>query len=474
MKKIFMAMLGIAALSFTACEPKNGPEEPKEEDTTKVRVITSFPKKHLIEEFTGQTCGYCPYGMDCIHEFVGNDTNWVLVLHHYGYQADNFSVSGSKTITNALGVDGAPSMTINRAKTNYGQGNTVVFHPGYLPNTNKSQFADSTFASITIQNSYEASSRTLTVKVSGMVLKETPLKLTVLVKESGMLDTQADYYGSYEGWKEFRHTNAVRAFLTPEKGELITVTDSVYDKEYSLTLADKWVAENCMVVAFLAQDFQPVIQAEQRPVVAGSQGGADIRHGGVTPVPVADYYPEPNATDGPSTYSGQEADTLTYAVAQYTPYPAYGFNYWSITTRNLKKTISVNGTSCIPYGYLYLFTASDETDIPTGTYELNRSMEPGTAFAGLRDDATFTIDGCTYYYTSKAYYQQGYLVPGAEWLIVDGTLTIEESRWELVGHCRNGAPVHLVGTTKITNKGQSKAPVKAPGKKKQAIEYNTL
>ena len=100
MKKFFLwAMAGMALIGFTACEP-NTPQEPEKQDT----IPASFPKKHLIEEFTGQACGYCPDGMDAVHEFVGNDTNWVLVLHHAGYSDDHFTVKGSKTIATALNV----------------------------------------------------------------------------------------------------------------------------------------------------------------------------------------------------------------------------------------------------------------------------------------------------------------------------------------------------------------------------------
>ena len=85
MKRLFIALLSLAALTFTACNTNN-PDGP---------IPDSFPKKHLIEEFTGQDCGYCPYGMNCISDFTANDTNFIVVLHHYGYKQDHFTVSGS-------------------------------------------------------------------------------------------------------------------------------------------------------------------------------------------------------------------------------------------------------------------------------------------------------------------------------------------------------------------------------------------
>ena len=135
MKRLFIALLSLAALTFTACNTNN-PDGP---------IPDSFPKKHLIEEFTGQGCGYCPYGMNCISDFTANDTNFIVILHHYGYKQDHFTVSGSKTITNTLGVNGAPSMTIDRAKTKTEKGSQTVFHPGYLPKTEKAQFTTTTY-----------------------------------------------------------------------------------------------------------------------------------------------------------------------------------------------------------------------------------------------------------------------------------------------------------------------------------------
>lgn len=421
----------------------------------------SFPKKHLIEEFTGQDCGYCPYGMDCVHEFIGNDTNWVLILHHYGYQKDHFSVTGSQKITNKLGVNGAPTIAIDRKATKSDGGNTTCFHPGYLPTANTSQFATTTYASISIDNSFSGSDGMLNVHLSGWVVEpEHPnLMLTVLVKESGMIDYQQDYNGTYEGWQEFRHANAVRAFLTAPLGDSLHVqSDYSWSADYQLEFNSEWVPENCAVVAFITENFKPVVQAEQRPVVEGTEGGLDIVHGGITPVPVADYYPEPGEDISPSTYSGRDADTLIVANAYYYSYPDEGYNYWQIQAYNINKTVKVNNTSCIPFADLYLFTDIDTKTIPTGKYKLNTSMRPGSAYAGFRDDEQMLIDGSSFYYTSKSYFSQGYLVPQAQWLIVDGSLTVKKEGWEIVGHALNGTSIHLVGTQPISIKGRAGAP----------------
>lgn len=461
------AVCGLLMAGLTACEPKEEPKPVNPTDTTATDtatfIVKSFPKKHLLEEFTGQDCGYCPYGMDCVHDFVKSDTNWIVVLHHYGYSPDHFSVAGSKKITTKLAVNGAPTITINRAATQSQDGKKICFHPGYLPSVKMAQFDTATYASIVLENSYDAASRVLNVHVSGEIGKQDApkLKLTLLVKESGMIDYQADYNDTFEGWQEFRHANAVRAFLTDPLGDTLTLNNYTYSADYTLTLNSKWVPENCMIVAALAEDFKPVVQAAQLPVVADSKGGADILHGGITAVPVEDYYPEPGTNISPASYTGFEADTITTASAYYTHYSDYGFTYWEIQGYSIARIVSIDKTSCVPFTDLFLFTELGTTTLPLGTYPLDTTMAAGTAFAGFRDDENVSIEGSSFYYVSKSYLQQGYLVPSAQWLIADGTLVIREDGWELTGHARNGSDIHLVGNTAIKNGGRNSAPRRA-------------
>ena len=448
----------LAAFVFTACEGNN-PVDPQPQDT----IPASFPKKHLIEEFTGQACGYCPYGMDCIHEFIANDTNWVLILHHYGYSADHFSVKPSETITKALKVSGAPSMCIDRAKTKYtGSKSAVVFHPGYLEDTKKDQFETETYASVVIENTYDAATRNLDIHIKGAVCTpDAPdLMLTVVIKESGMIDTQKDYDKTFEGWQEFRHCNAVRAFLTAAKGDSVHIENQRYNASYSITMDSKWVPENCMVVAFLSEAFQPVVQAEQCPVVAGTTGGADIVHGGITKVPVPDYYPEYDATKGPGDISGNRAETLTVANAWYTPYQSHNFTFWQIQAYNAESIVTVENTQCVPFTLIYVFTELGATQLAEGTYPFATTFQPGTAYAGFRDDEEVTVDGSMFYFTSYSYLQQSKLNPLAQWLIADGSLTITKTGWYVSGHALNGADIKLEGTTPISNQGKASAPAK--------------
>jgi hypothetical protein len=137
-------------------------------------------------------------------------------------------------------------------------------------------------------------------------------------------------------------------------------------------------------------------------------------------------------------------------------------------TQTKNANIMVNRTSSVPFAEIYLFTdINDPTDnIPTGTYPLALTLEPGTVWAGYRDDEHFEVGGSQFMFTNKAYLAQGYLQPVASWLIADGTMTITESGWTLSGHARNGAPIELRGTTPIQNGGKASS---AP--KRQKISF---
>lgn len=275
MKKIFIAFLLLAAVSMSAQD-----------------VPTSFPRKYLIEHFTGDQCGYCPYGMYSIMEYRDyiSATPCVWVSHHYGYNTDEYTISESAKIASTCGVQGAPEMAMNRTKV---YGTKIAFHPGYLTEdgmaeTIASKCPATAEASVVIDHTYDAATRELNVTVSGQVANTTVTEylLTVLIKENGLIGKQADYYWSWKtaGYKEFMHPCVVRDLLTVSQlGDTVQVKNQAYSKTFTYTVSDQWVAENCFVVAYITPlAKKPIINAEETPLVAGTTGGAEYQPFGIT------------------------------------------------------------------------------------------------------------------------------------------------------------------------------------------------
>ena len=255
-------------------------------------VPSSFPRKYLIEHFTGDGCGYCPYGMYSIVEYRDYLTNTpcIWVSHHYGYNQDEYTIPESAKIGSTCGVQGAPNMAMNRTKI---MGTSIAFHPGYLTEdgmaeTIASKCDTTAEASVVIEHTYNADTRELNVTVNGQVASTevTEYLLTVLIKENGLIGKQADYYWSWKtaGYKEFMHPCVVRDVLNASPyGDTIKVENQAYSKTLTYTIPEKWVAENCNVVAYITPlAKKPIINAEETPLVAGTTGGAEYQPFGIT------------------------------------------------------------------------------------------------------------------------------------------------------------------------------------------------
>lgn len=344
--------------------------ETEPEAPTRVKMANEFPKKHILEHFTGEECGYCPGGYDAIYEYTEKNPNVIWISHHKGFSDDEYTVTGSASVVTVNGVDGAPSCSLDRSAVKFVGGQSTAskpaFHPAYLPELT-STLEETTYASVVIDNEYDAASRKLTVKVTGEVLDTTvtTLKLSVIAKESGMKGHQKDYLNTFEGWEEYVHVHVVRAFLTKSSlGDYVTIDtiNHTYEAVYETTLKDGWIPENMSVVAYLTNNKnRPVIQAEVAPVVAGTNGGAHVKPEGTKLVPVSDIYPE----NGKSlaSYNGSDTVYMSAAVAYYYSYPADGFNYWTIQAQG-SNVIRVDNAKCVPFLMLNFFTSTSETKVP--------------------------------------------------------------------------------------------------------------
>ena len=275
MKKIFTVLVLLCATLVASAQ----------------EVPSSFPRKYLIEHFTGDQCGYCPYGMYSIMEYSANTTTpCIWVSHHYGFNNDEYTIPESAKIGSTCGVQGAPNMAMNRTKI---MGTAIAFHPGYLVEDGMAETiadkCDTTAeASVVIEHTYNAETRQLDVTVSGQVANTevTEYLLTVLIKENGLIGKQADYYWSWKtaGYKEFMHPCVVRDLLTVSQlGDTVKVENQAYSMTFTYTVSEKWVAENCNVVAYITPlAKKPVINAEETPLVAGSTGGTEYQPFGIT------------------------------------------------------------------------------------------------------------------------------------------------------------------------------------------------
>ena len=463
MKKLLF--LSFAALMIAACSDKKS--EPSEEPVIPepdepAQVDKEFVRKHLLEEFTGQGCGYCPNGMEYVDEYIGEDTTFVTVLHHT-YGTDDFTIAGSMTISNFFDVPGAPYVTIDRVKRDIDpdQGMSYVYFPGNL--RAMPQLEEKTYASIRLYNTYSEGDRRLMVHVEGQIFADPmpEVKLTVLVKESGMIASQEDYLGTFSGWTKFRHVNAARVFLTEPFGKAIEVAENgFYSLDLSEVIDEGWNPDNCSVVAFLTVPSQEVIQVEQAPVVAGTKGGQDIKHEGIEAPEMPENYPEPE--DGSGPLEVMNVQSIEIAAALSAQYKLYTTNsgviaFWTISGGQKNQTYKYEGEWTVPYVNLQLVMPASTTSLPTGTFDASTEGVVNTLYAGNRSEIG-ECWGSMFQLVLSQMYRIGTIKPVVTWLLVDGSLTInddENHSWSFSGHTLAGKEVTIQGTS-ITDKGLSR------------------
>ncbi|MBQ2291946.1 MAG: Omp28-related outer membrane protein [Paludibacteraceae bacterium] len=371
--------------------------------TVKVNdVPLIYDRKHLIEHFTGDQCGYCPYGMYSIVDYLETaKTPTIWVSHHAGYNQDEFTINESRELVSALGVSGAPNMAMNRSQQEPG----LIFHPGYLPEItikDKNKAA----VSVNIKHSYDAASRKMDITVSGESSFATDGKflLSVLVKENRLVGKQADYYyawGDYM-WKEFMHTRVVRGMLTPAMGDTIAMNNQAYSKTYSYTIPAGWVAENCCVVAYVTPvSNQPVINAEQVVLVEGTTGGEEYNPYGIT------------EQKGPNS-------NITFHQAQVNK--VEGEDLLEVLLISNTKVSTAYGDAQ-PVATIYVHT--DAATLSAGTYPIKEDGSVGSIQAGYRIDEKASFGGSLLVYAHSEYLSNGQIASTHIWRMLGGEMVVD-------------------------------------------------
>ena len=364
------------------------------------KVPTSFPRKFLIEHFTGTWCAYCPYGMMAIDYAVQtSETPYIWVSHHLD---DNYSIAEGYNIYSIANADGVPSMMLNRSTQSQG----FSFHPGYLPEMTITD-ATTAEASVVIDHTYNAETRQLDITVSGQVTNTatTAYLLTVLIKENGIISSQSDAYFAWGSqWKEFIHPRLSRAFISAAMGDRVNVTNQAYSKTYTYTLNEKWVPENCCVVAYITPLTQkPIINAEQTAIVEGTTGGEHFYPLGIT---LKNKPSNPDKITFDSIIVNKtEADKIKVLLIseKLVNHAQYG---------QLQPVLA-----------LEINTKSDQ--LPVDTLDILAGNVENTITAGYFDLETMLYGGSCYYYVDPAALKAGQVDPYFAWRLNKGKLAID-------------------------------------------------
>ena len=371
---------------------------------------TFFPRKFLLEHFTSANCNQCPMGMKYIVEYLDKQTTpYIWVSHHAVYGTDEYTIPASNAIAmNYLGMNSVPSVVFNRSK----QDGLLVIGAWNIENL---VVKDDTLAeaSVVIDHQFDAATRRLDMTVSGQVanIDRKEYLLTILIKENGLVGKQEDAYCSWKGakWQEYMHPRVVRDLVTATLGDTVKVENLAYHYSTSYILDEEWVAENCCVVAYLTPlEKSPIINAEQAPLVVGTEGGEQYGPYGIT--------------EGKGPNTSISFDSVRMAQL------GNGQLEMMLTSSKTIKT-SYFGI-CKQVGYVYVNTTASVLE--PGTYPIVTNQSPipngqeqGTITAGYRVDEEERLGGSRLLYAVSADLKNGIVTPIHGWRMSSGEMTID-------------------------------------------------
>lgn len=255
----------LLALSFFACEEipptvtgiGDGPTGPPPPDDLENQV-----QNVLIEEFTGVFCVQCPAGSALIEELlVQHGHQLVAVAIHsgdlsipYPDSKYDFTIPEGDDILELLRPGfGQPEAAVNRRKFE-GEGRVLLGTPNWPGKVAEAKLAEPK-VKMALESSYDQNSREVKIKVGMLVTENIPEEthLSIMFTESGIVDLQKvpDMSGPDPNYV---HKHVLRDMATNSSGDIITddlVAGAFIEKEYSYTVPEEWVVENCNVVAFV-------------------------------------------------------------------------------------------------------------------------------------------------------------------------------------------------------------------------------
>ena len=366
-------------------------------------VPTFFPRKFLLEHFTSANCNQCPMGMKYIVEYMDKQTTpYIWVSHHAVYGTDEYTIPASNAIAmNYLGMNTVPSVVFNRSK----QDGLVVIGAWDIENL---VVKDDTLAeaSVEIEHQYDAGTRRLDMTVSGQVANTDRKEylLSILIKENGLVGRQEDAYCSWKGakWQEYMHPRVVRDFVTATFGDTVKVENQAYCYKKSYVINEEWEPENCCVVAYLTPlEKSPVINAEQAPLVVGTEGGEQYGPYGIT------------EGKGPNTSINFDSVRVTRLS-----------NGQVEMMMTASKTIKTYFGICKQVGYVCVNTT--DSVLQPGTYPIEHSGEDGTITAGYRVDEEETLGGSRLLYAVSTDLKNGIVTPIHHWRMSSGEMVVDE------------------------------------------------
>lgn len=245
-------------------------ENPKEVTYEFYIISNMFPRqKHLLEQFTSNTCTWCPLGTTLIELLQTKRDDIARVAIHGNMSAtDPTNTAQCDSIFSYVGCGGWPYGDFDRT-VGWESDETIANGIGYYESGHEevsndlSAFYDNiarmmpSFATINIDSEINPLTREAKVTVSGEITEDfdvmmgTDAKLTVYITEDSIIYRQLNQ-GRWTS--KYRHDGVLRQALGTVKGVALNKdSETTYRNEFSLNIPAAWKTDYLNVIAFISR-----------------------------------------------------------------------------------------------------------------------------------------------------------------------------------------------------------------------------
>ncbi|MGB1041330.1 MAG: Omp28-related outer membrane protein [Flavobacteriales bacterium] len=247
-KKYFILPMLAISITMVSCKK----EDPIDEDPTPTgtSVPSSFTKKVLMEEFTGEWCGFCPDGATIMKNIMSANPGRVYAASIH--DRDFLTVPHYTTIKTFLPVAGFPRSAVNRTPaegTTNGQDGLLVYSRGNWATNVSRELSKTAICGLKLETSVSGNSAEIKVSC-GANTSISGAKLTVYLTEDGIPEsTSGAQAGAGPG---YINDEVLRACVSNGTGDDIDLSSSeLATKTYSSVDITGYNKSNLKVVAFI-------------------------------------------------------------------------------------------------------------------------------------------------------------------------------------------------------------------------------
>ncbi len=236
-----------------------------ESNSLDIQVDPFTVRKVLIEEFTGEWCGWCPEAAYNLDELVKEHPYILTVGIHNG---DGLAYNNEDIIRGAFGINSFPGGIVGRVNLNNVGYNSSPMNPAIADEYNKQIYDETVMAGIGISSTIVGDEVEVDVSVNFYEDVQDEVRVTIYVVENEVIGgTQENYFSNNAGFESyyyypkparlsnFTHQYVLRTAATDILGEV--VPDGSSSKGNTYTLPTKSISlanyrpEHTYIIAFI-------------------------------------------------------------------------------------------------------------------------------------------------------------------------------------------------------------------------------